>query len=64
MTNEKRQQILIISAVAAVVLLAGDSFVLEPLLKSWSDRSKSIEALKQKVQRGTSLLRIRLRLVR
>jgi Tfp pilus assembly protein PilO len=57
MTNEKRQQILIISAVAAVVLLAGDSFVLEPLLKSWSDRSKSIEALKQKVQRGTSLLR-------
>ncbi len=57
MTKEKRQQLLIIGAAATVALLAGDSFVVEPLIKSWSERSVRIATLSQKIDRGNNLLK-------
>jgi hypothetical protein len=51
-----RQKLLIIGAVACVSLLIGDSLIIEPLSKSWSERSKRIAALKEQVTKGAVLV--------
>ena len=55
MTIDKRQQTLGIIAAIAIVLLAGDSFVLTPLIKSWKARSTQADDLRRKIDRGTKL---------
>jgi len=56
MNLNNRQQLLGIVAIAAIVLLAGDHLVVEPLLKLWDARSKEIAQLKKSVTQGARLL--------
>lgn len=49
---EKRQKLLTIGAIVAVVLMAGDFMVLTPLANAWKARSKRIEDLRAKVTKG------------
>jgi hypothetical protein len=53
---KNRQQLLIIGAVVAIVLFAGDQLVLSPLMKTWDARAKLIVELRQQISRGNSLL--------
>lgn len=53
---EKRQKYLIIGAIAAVVLLAGDYLILSPLTRAWTERSERIEALRAKISKGEQIL--------
>ena len=50
MNPKNREQLLIVLTVAAVALLAGDRFVIEPLIASWKQRNADIAALQKKVQ--------------
>ena len=56
METKNRQKLLIIGAVACVSLLIGDSLILEPLTKSWKERSKRIADLKEQVTKGAVLV--------
>lgn len=56
METKNRQQTLIIIAVAALALLIGNSVVLEPLTKSWKERSDRIKSLEQQVNQGKALM--------
>ncbi len=56
MDTKNRQQVLIIAAVACLALLIGNSVVLEPLTKSWKDRSDRIKTLEQQVAQGKALI--------
>jgi hypothetical protein len=56
MNGQTRQQLLGIIAIAAVILLAGEKFVLAPLTAAWKDRSTRITEFKRLVQEGTSLI--------
>jgi hypothetical protein len=51
-----RQQLLGIFAIVAVVLLAGDRLVYEPLAKAWKERTAQVVALKKSVAQGSLLL--------
>ena len=53
---EQRQKYLVIGAIAAVVLLAGDYLILTPLTNAWKSRSDRIEALRAKVTKGELVL--------
>ena len=55
MQIKNRQQVLIIGAIAAVALFAGDRLVLSPLLAAWSGRAKNISTLRQKISDAKSL---------
>jgi hypothetical protein len=56
MQIKNRQQLLIIVAVAAIALFAGDWLVLSPLIKAWSTRAKHITELRQQITRGKMLV--------
>ncbi len=62
MEIKNRERTLLITAIAALVLLVGNSLIYEPLAKSWHDRSDRIKKLQQDVARGTQLLDQRQRL--
>ena len=51
-----RQQMLMIGAIAAVVLFAGDNLVLSPLVKAWSTRATRIADLRKQITQGQLLL--------
>ena len=53
MNIKNRQHVLAIVAIAAVALLAGDKFVLSPLLSSWKERSVKIAELTKSVNQGS-----------
>lgn len=53
---EKRQKLLTLGAVAAVVLLTGDFLILTPLTRAWTARSESIAALRAKITTGEQVL--------
>jgi len=54
MNLTQRQRLLAIAAAAAVVLLAGDSLVVGPLIKSWKARAERLIALRKDVEDGRS----------
>ena len=56
MNVDHRQKLLILAAVAAVALLAGDRLVLTPLGKLWKERAARVVQLKKSVQQGTMLI--------
>jgi type II secretion system (T2SS) protein M len=56
MDTKSRQKLLIAGAVICVSLFIGDSLLLEPLAKSWKERSKQIADLKEQVSRGAVLV--------
>ena len=55
MPIKNRQQLLVILAISAVALFAGDKLLLSPLLKSWDTRAKRVADLREKVQQGNRL---------
>ena len=56
MTLNNRQQLLGIVAAAAVALLAGDRFVVTPLIRTWKARAAEIAQTRKSVEQGTQLL--------
>ena len=56
MQIKNRQQLLVIGAIAAVALFAGDELVLSPLMKAWSARSKRITELRKQITQGKMLM--------
>lgn len=56
MQIKNRQQLLIIGAVAAIALFAGDQLVLSPLLKVWSARATRVTELRKKITDGNLLV--------
>ncbi len=56
MQIKNRQQLLIIGAIAAIVLFAGDQLVLSPLAKAWSARAKRITELRKQITQGKMLV--------
>jgi hypothetical protein len=53
---KNRQQLLAIVAIAAVAFLAGDKFVLGPLVSNWRERTTRIAELKKSVSQGSQLI--------
>ena len=56
MQIKNRQQLLIIGAIAAIVLFAGDQLVLSPLMKAWSARATRIAELRKQITQGKMLV--------
>ena len=56
MQIKNRQKFLAILAIGGLVLLAGDSLVVEPLIKSWKERETRIVELKKKIDQGSQTL--------
>lgn len=56
MNNKSREQFLAILVGAAVLLMVGDKFILEPLTASWTARTKRIAELEKQVAEGTKKL--------
>ena len=56
MQIKNRQQLLIIGAIVAVVLFAGDELVLTPLTKFWNARATRIADLRRQIDRGKGLI--------
>lgn len=56
MNAKNRQQLLTVAAIAAIVLLVGDRFILTPLIKSWNERSTRIADLRKSVSKGAQIL--------
>lgn len=56
MPTRSRQQLLIIAAVAAVTLFAGDRLLISPLLKAWSGRATRVAELRKELAQGNMLL--------
>lgn len=56
MQIKNRQQLLIIGAVVAIALFAGDQLVLSPLLKVWSTRAARVAELHKKIDQGNMLV--------
>jgi len=54
--TENRQQLLVILAGVAVVLLLGDRLILSPLVRSWKERALRIEELEKSVRQGALLI--------
>ena len=57
MNLQNRQHVLGLVAAILFGALAGDRWILTPLIKSWEARSTRIEQLRKSVARGQSLLR-------
>jgi hypothetical protein len=53
---KNRQQLLVIGAVVAIALFAGDQLVLSPLSKAWSARAKRISELRNEITDGKVLV--------
>ncbi len=56
MQIKNRQQVLVIGAIAAVVLFAGNHLLLEPLLKAWGTRATRISDRQKDISRGNMLV--------
>lgn len=56
MATQNRERLLLITALAAVGILAADKLILGPLGTLWSERSARITTLQQSIERGKSLL--------
>ncbi len=56
MAAQNRERLLVIGALAAVGILAGDQLILGPLSNLWSERSARITTLSQSIERGQTLL--------
>jgi Tfp pilus assembly protein PilO len=56
MDIKKRERILLLAALACIVILTGDRFILTPMAKTWKKRSEKISLLKQNVEKGELLL--------
>lgn len=56
MNPKSREQLLIVGCIAAVVILAGDKFVLSPLIASWKERAAKIVELRKNVAHGKQVL--------
>ena len=56
MPIKNRQQLLVIIAATAIVILLGDKLVVTPLLAGWRDRAKRITELTKQVSQGSVLL--------
>ncbi len=56
MNAHNRQQLLTIVAAAAVVLWVGNALVVDPLIKSWKERTASLKKLRQDVSDGERTL--------
>ncbi len=52
----KRQQLLVILAIAIVVIFVGDKLLLPPLISTWKQRNTQITDLRTRVAHGKSLL--------
>jgi hypothetical protein len=52
---KNRQQLLVIGAIVAIALFAGDQLVLSPLSNAWSTRAKRISDLRNKITDGKML---------
>jgi len=59
MQIKNRQKFLAIVAIAGLVLLAGDSLVLEPLIKTWKARQARIKDLASSIETGQRILNSR-----
>ena len=56
MQIKNRQQLLIIGAIAAIALFAGDELVLSPLMKIWGARAAHVAELRKQIDRGKGLV--------
>jgi hypothetical protein len=56
MQIKNRQQVLVIGAIAAVVLFAGDRLVLTPLLKTWDTRQARIAERRNDINRANTMV--------
>ena len=56
MATQNRERLLLITALAAVSILATDRLILVPLGNLWAERSARIATLQQSIERGKSLL--------
>jgi len=56
MQTNNRQQLLMVLAISAVALFAGDKLVLSPLIDAWKARSERIAHLQTQLSQGKSLL--------
>ena len=56
MQIKNRQQLLIIAAIAAVALFAGDRLLLSPFLKAWGGRATRIAELRKQIAQGKMLV--------
>jgi hypothetical protein len=56
MQIKNRQQLLIIGAITAIALFAGDQLVLSPVMKTWSARAKRITELRQQIAKDKMLV--------
>lgn len=56
MQIKNRQQLLVIGAIVAIALFAGDQLVLSPLSKAWSTRAKRISELRNNITAGKMLV--------
>jgi hypothetical protein len=52
---KNRQQLLIIGAIAAIALFAGDQLILSPLMKVWSTRATRVAELRKQITQGKML---------
>lgn len=56
MNNKNREQMLLILAISAILLMVGDKFVVQPLTASWKARTAEIVKLQKDVANGSKLL--------
>jgi hypothetical protein len=56
MQIKNRQKLLVIGAIVAVVLFAGDKVVLTPLTNAWHERAAKIKVLHNQLSRGKMLV--------
>lgn len=56
METKNRQKMLFILVGVAAVLYIGDTFIAEPLMASWKERSARIDELNEKIQKGKLML--------
>jgi hypothetical protein len=53
---KNRQQLLIIGAVVAIALFAGDQLILSPIIKVWGTRATRVAELRKKITDGKMLV--------
>lgn len=57
MKIKNRQSLLVMLAIGAVALFAGDSLLFTPLVKMWKARAERIESLRKQVNQGEALIK-------
>ncbi len=56
MQTDKRQQLLLIVAIAGIALFAGDKLLLTPLTAAWKARNTRIAGLRTQLEQGKTLM--------